>query len=115
LLHFVDMCNFAFWLLILHKLNNHLGDVFLNNDVNTLRNLSCRNVFVCKIEMQEFFRKYPIFLQCEHISFFLGREGEMLKESQVKQEHLRAELEEAKVSLQKREVQLAYNFPVYID
>ncbi|KFR14285.1 Synaptonemal complex protein 1 [Opisthocomus hoazin] len=32
------------------------------------------------------------------------REGEMLKESQVKQEHLRAELEEAKVSLQKREV-----------
>ncbi|XP_075299199.1 synaptonemal complex protein 1 isoform X3 [Opisthocomus hoazin] len=36
--------------------------------------------------------------------FFSGREGEMLKESQVKQEHLRAELEEAKVSLQKREV-----------
>ncbi|XP_019325858.1 PREDICTED: synaptonemal complex protein 1 [Aptenodytes forsteri] len=31
-------------------------------------------------------------------------EGEMLKESQIKQEHLRAELEEAKVSLQKTEV-----------
>ncbi|NWX20373.1 SYCP1 protein, partial [Aegotheles bennettii] len=31
-------------------------------------------------------------------------EGEMLKESQINQEHLRAELEEAKVSLQKREV-----------
>ncbi|KAF1461091.1 Synaptonemal complex protein 1, partial [Pygoscelis antarcticus] len=31
-------------------------------------------------------------------------EGEMLKESHIKQEHLRAELEEAKVSLQKTEV-----------
>ncbi|KAM7082330.1 LOW QUALITY PROTEIN: synaptonemal complex protein 1 [Ciconia maguari] len=31
-------------------------------------------------------------------------EGEMLKESQISQEHLRAELEEAKVSLQKTEV-----------
>ncbi|KAF1404124.1 Synaptonemal complex protein 1, partial [Spheniscus humboldti] len=31
-------------------------------------------------------------------------EGEVLKESQIKQEHLRAELEEAKVSLQKTEV-----------
>ncbi|XP_052670375.1 synaptonemal complex protein 1 [Harpia harpyja] len=31
-------------------------------------------------------------------------EGEMLKESQINQEHLRAELEEAKVSLQKTEV-----------
>ncbi|KAF1539287.1 Synaptonemal complex protein 1, partial [Eudyptes schlegeli] len=31
-------------------------------------------------------------------------EGEMLKESQIKQEHLRTELEEAKVSLQKTEV-----------
>ncbi|XP_009944324.1 PREDICTED: synaptonemal complex protein 1, partial [Leptosomus discolor] len=31
-------------------------------------------------------------------------EGEMLKESQINQEHLRAELEEAKVSLQKAEV-----------
>lgn len=36
----------------------------------------------------------------------------MLKESQIKQEHLRAELEEAKVSLQKTEVQHACNFPV---
>ncbi|NXF30159.1 SYCP1 protein, partial [Nyctibius bracteatus] len=31
-------------------------------------------------------------------------EGEMLKESQINEEHLRAELEEAKVSLQKKEV-----------
>ncbi|NXS72661.1 SYCP1 protein, partial [Pandion haliaetus] len=32
------------------------------------------------------------------------REGEMLKESQLTQEHIRAELEEAKISLQKTEV-----------
>lgn len=62
--------------------------------------------------MQTFFSKYPVFLKCKHISFCLGHEGEMLKESQISQEHLRAELEEAKVSLQKTEVQLAYNFPV---
>lgn len=36
----------------------------------------------------------------------------MLKESQISQEHLRAELEEARISLRKKEVQLAYNFPV---
>ncbi|XP_054037215.1 synaptonemal complex protein 1 isoform X6 [Rissa tridactyla] len=36
--------------------------------------------------------------------FFSGYEGDMLKESQINQEHLRAELEEAKVSLQKTEV-----------
>lgn len=44
--------------------------------------------------------------------FCLVREEEMLKESQVSQEHLRAELEEAKISLQKAEVHLAYSFTV---
>ncbi|KAM3654111.1 LOW QUALITY PROTEIN: uncharacterized protein VK521_017370 [Ammospiza maritima maritima] len=39
---------------------------------------------------------------------------EMLKESQVSKEHLRAELEEAKISLQKAEVPLAYSFTVEI-
>lgn len=62
--------------------------------------------------MQAFFIKYPILLKCKHICFCLGHEGDMLKESQIHQEHLRAELEEAKVSLQKTEVQPAYNFPV---
>lgn len=36
----------------------------------------------------------------------------MLKESEISQELLRKDLEEAKVSLQKKEVELAYNFPV---
>ncbi|NXC55752.1 SYCP1 protein, partial [Aleadryas rufinucha] len=36
-------------------------------------------------------------------------EEEMLKESQVSQEHLRAELEEAKISLQKKKIYLAYS------
>lgn len=36
----------------------------------------------------------------------------MLKESQIKVEHLRAELEEANAFLQKAEVEFAYNFPV---
>lgn len=47
-----------------------------------------------------------------YIFFCLVHEEEMLKESQVSQEHLRAELEEAKISLQKAEVHPAYSFTV---
>lgn len=62
--------------------------------------------------MQAFFSKSHLFLKFKHVSFCLGHEGEMVKKSQISQEHLRAELEEAKVSLRKTEVRLAYSFLV---
>lgn len=61
-----------------------------------------------------FISKYPIFNN-RIIFFCLVHNEEMLKESQVSKEHLRAELEEAKISLQKAEVPLAYSFTVEAD
>ncbi|NXT83289.1 SYCP1 protein, partial [Zapornia atra] len=51
-----------------------------------------------KTQLQESENKMADILEAKR------REGEMLKQSQINQEHLRAELEEAKVSLQKTEI-----------
>ncbi|NXI94065.1 SYCP1 protein, partial [Psophia crepitans] len=51
-----------------------------------------------KTELQESKNKIADLVEAKR------HEGEMLKESQINQEHLRAELEEAKVSLQKAEI-----------
>lgn len=71
------------------------------------------SINVCNFPfLAAFCSKYPIFKNTNMHLFCLVREEEMLKESQVSQEHLRAELEEAKISLQKAEVHLAYSFTV---
>ncbi|NXE06629.1 SYCP1 protein, partial [Lophotis ruficrista] len=51
-----------------------------------------------KTQLQESINKIADLVEAKR------HEGEVLKESQINQEHLRAELEEAKVSLQKKEV-----------
>lgn len=103
-LSFINVTNFTFWIRSLINLNNHL--IIFSLKVIWIHHatwLSCRNAFICRTQIKAFWRKHysP---KCNLCIFCTGHEGEMLKESQLNQEYLKAELEEAKNSLQKTEV-----------
>lgn len=81
--------------------------------MNTLCNLIKLQEYVyLQNTNQSILKKTLFFLNVIMCIFCTEHEGEMLKESQLNQEYLKAELEEAKNSLRKTEVQLVCNYAI---